>query len=149
MDDITCGLFILSEGKLLIVHPTGQKENFWSIPKGIYKDEDITHLNAAIREVKEETGLEIKLENGIIKDLGVIKYKKRNKILHGFIFFSLLDLTEENLNCESFVILNKGDEGFPEVDRFKWIEFNEENISILHETQRKIISNFLKYSTVS
>lgn len=133
MSNITCGLFIISEGKLLTVHPTGHSNLIWSIPKGLCDEKDNDHLETAIRETEEETNLKISTDFGYFIDLGFIKYKKRNKILHGFMFVSHKDLTNEELKCTSMVM-----HAFPEVDRFNWVEPTKENISLLHETQQDL-----------
>nr|HPI82233.1 NUDIX hydrolase [Candidatus Paceibacterota bacterium] len=56
---LSAGLAIIQNGSILLGHPTGQK--WWgtfSIPKGqVEKGEDL--LEAAIRETREEIGINI------------------------------------------------------------------------------------------
>jgi ADP-ribose pyrophosphatase YjhB (NUDIX family) len=56
---ISAGLLIIQDNKILLCHPTGSK--WWGtygIPKGIVEEgEDV--IDAAIRETKEEVGIEI------------------------------------------------------------------------------------------
>jgi len=53
------GLAIVKAGRILLVHPTGAAEfETWSIPKGHQEPGEPT-LDAAVREVEEETGLQI------------------------------------------------------------------------------------------
>lgn len=143
MSEITCGLFIISEGKLLVAHPTGGRDDHWTIPKGLCDESDVDHISTAVREVEEETGLKINLNEGTYSDLGLIKYKKRNKILHAFIFFSNKDLTKKELKCESMVQMK--DYSFPEVDKFKWID-PKEDIQMIHESQQNLLTNFMSYA---
>jgi len=68
--------------KVLLVHPSGQKlaNGSWSIPKGeVELAEDYTVT--ALREVKEETGLDV----SIVCPLGSITYKSGRKIVFGFL----------------------------------------------------------------
>ena len=140
---ITCGFFIISENKLLVVHPLGHKKTSLSIPKGIYEpDIDESHLDAAIRETFEETNLEINLTTGILKDLGCEQYKTKNKTLHGFYFKSNIDLTKKNdYICNSFFEY-KG-KSAPEVDKIFWIDLDSEEIKYLHYTQQKLLNKIL------
>jgi predicted NUDIX family NTP pyrophosphohydrolase len=134
---ITCGLFIISNNKLLIVHPTGHKNDSWSIPKGIFDETiDKNHFDAAIRETFEETNLKFDILKGKIKDLGIEKYEKRNKSLHGYLYIPFNDVTNELLKCNSFCELYK--KQIPEVDNFKWVDINSEYIEFLHDTQKKL-----------
>ena len=56
---ISCGLVLIKDKKILLVHPTNSIGKSFSIPKGmINKDED--YITCAIRETKEEVGIEIK-----------------------------------------------------------------------------------------
>jgi predicted NUDIX family NTP pyrophosphohydrolase len=144
MTKITCGLFIISENKLLVVHATNSKKNLLSIPKGVYDEEiDESHLDAAIRETFEETNLEINFTAGIINDLGLEEYKNGNKILHGFYFKSNIDLTKKNdYICNSYFEY-KG-KNFPEVDKIFWIDLNSKEIEYLHHTQQTLLKKIIK-----
>jgi 8-oxo-dGTP pyrophosphatase MutT (NUDIX family) len=135
--ETTCGLFIISANKLLAVHATGASQTYWSIPKGLVDNADDSHLETAIRECYEETGLDIDMEYGWFIDMGITKYLKRNKLLHGYFFISRKDLTTEVLHCQSMVTPKYG-KSFPEVNDYKWIEPTEDGIKILHETQQRL-----------
>ena len=53
----TCGIFIISNGHLLLVHASNSRANTQSIPKGVRSNGDGNDLNTALREVEEETGM--------------------------------------------------------------------------------------------
>ncbi|MDO4742343.1 MAG: NUDIX hydrolase [Candidatus Saccharibacteria bacterium] len=57
----SCGCIILKDGKVLLI---GAKDNegelFWSFPKGHQEDGE-TDTGTAIRETKEEVGLDVKI----------------------------------------------------------------------------------------
>ena len=53
-----CGCIILNEGKLLLVkHNVGH----WGFPKG-HMEKDEIEIQTAIREVKEETNVDVKIQ---------------------------------------------------------------------------------------
>lgn len=140
--ECTCGLYVVSKNKLLIVHPTSAPDNTWSIPKGL-NEKGEEHLESAFRELKEETGLVLDENSGIIKDLGFQKYKRRKaKVLHGFLLTTDIDLTNEPLVCTSY--FSPKDQGLflmiPEVDRFKWINIDSEDFNMLHQTQIQLFN---------
>lgn len=140
MAKITCGLFIISENKLLVVHATGHKKNSLSIPKGVYdEDVDDSHLDAAIRETFEETNLKIDLYNGEIKDLGLQNYKSGRKILHGYLFQSKIDLIKkDDYICNSYFEYKY--KNIPEIDKIFWINLDSDEINFLHDTQQKLLN---------
>ena len=112
MKSLTCGVFITDGNQVIVCHPTGSSwKNGWSLPKGL-KDNDENEIDAAIREVKEETGLEVY----DIHLLGITEsiYSKSFQNQKHFIFvdFSCRSDSDE-------VILNE------EAESYQWIELNE------------------------
>jgi predicted NUDIX family NTP pyrophosphohydrolase len=133
----TCGFFIIDKNKkVLIVHPTNASWKQWSIPKGKC-DKDETYLEAAIREVKEETDINLKKYKGKIVPLGKSKYKNRKKILHAFVF-KYKGTIKKKLKCKTLV-----NDKFPEVDYFKWVTFDEA-LQCIHHTQVELLKKYLK-----
>ena len=65
---ITCGIVFIDPiaQKILMIHPTNQKD-YWDFPKGRLENDE-TALEAAIREVQEETSI-IMNSDDIINDL--------------------------------------------------------------------------------
>lgn len=80
MSKVTCGVLFIKEGKLLVGHVTGQKH--WDIPKG-KQEEGETVFEAAVREVHEETGIEINEHD--LKPLGEYPYR-RGKQIYMFVY---------------------------------------------------------------
>jgi len=76
--DISAGIVIIQDNKILLVHP--KNASWWgtySIPKGmIEKDEALER--AALRETEEETGIKINKED--IKPIDTITYKSGKKV---------------------------------------------------------------------
>lgn len=113
--------------KVLLCHPGGPYwENThlhsWGIPKGeLDKDEHVKE--AAIREFKEETNLDI---NGDIEFL-YSKKVSNNKLVT--IFYKEQDLDLSNCQSNTFSLewpkgSNKMNE-YPENDKFEWIDIEE------------------------
>ena len=112
---VSCG-FILAEPRgILICHPTSGG-NRWDFPKGrVNQGED--HLDAAIRETFEETGLVLNkdvISNKVV-DLGRHGYN-REKDLHMFCLeLDKIDVT--SLQCTSYFEDHRG-KIIPEMDAF-------------------------------
>lgn len=116
MKTISAGVILFDSKKsvLFLAHVTGQRH--WDIPKGGI-DVDERAIEAAIRELREETG--ISLTPSQLVDLGEFKYNPK-KDLH--LFFSEIDSSTilcEHCVCTSF-FENKIHQQVPEVDSFEW-----------------------------
>lgn len=97
---ISAGILIVFNDKLLLCHPTNAswKDSF-SPPKGLI-DENEDLIDAAIRECKEEVGINIKREQ--IGDRFIIPYRKgRNLYKKVFLYkVEIKSLSEVGLNNE-------------------------------------------------
>ncbi len=132
-EKIASGIFIFNKkGQFLVEHPTYHSRDFWSIPKGIVEPGE-DHFRAAIREVYEETYLDLdNIEYKLIGEVPLIKYKKGNKSLKAFVILVEEDLDDFPFKCIS--IVDKPDRRpFPEVDGWKWVT-PEEGYTLLHES---------------
>lgn len=135
--DITCGFFIVNdEEKILIVHPTNSSDSIWSIPKGRL-DAGETELEAAYREVREETNIDLTAYKGNVIKLGKRKYKHGKKTLSAFTF-EYDGKFKEELKCESMV---RGK--FPEVDKYQWVSF-QKAFELIHYTQQELLEKYIK-----
>jgi len=89
----SAGLVIKYNNRLLLAHPTRSAwVGTYSFPKGKIEDSE-TPLQAAIRETKEEVGLNIP-EEWIGKEEKIIYYTKNNKNYKRVHYF-IVELTEE------------------------------------------------------
>lgn len=133
---VTCGVFLVDpEDNVLIVHATNASWNQWGIPKGL-PDQGESCKQAAIRELQEETGLDVGdlLESlDQVKYLGSSKYQKRKKRLEAYWIFLDHQIEMEQLECTSMVE-HKGKKTFPEVDKFMTVPLKEAD-KWLHQTQ--------------
>jgi predicted NUDIX family NTP pyrophosphohydrolase len=119
-------LFRFREERLevLLVHPggpfwSGKDEGAWSIPKGVFEEQE-SPLQAAKREFKEETGFEA---IGLFIDLGMIKQPSK-KIVH--VWAQQLDLDAALATSNKFMMEWPKKSGvmreFPEVDKAEWFD---------------------------
>lgn len=129
----TCGIFIIFKNEILICHPTNHSWDLWSIPKGVPDDGEL-FLDAAIREVKEETNITLSKDKNEFTELPVSIYKHKEKQLVSYV--CMIEKVTEELICDSFV----EPEGFPEVDEFRWVSFDEAE-RLLHYSQSAVIND--------
>jgi 8-oxo-dGTP pyrophosphatase MutT (NUDIX family) len=126
--ETTCGVYIIdSNDRLLICHPTSEDLNKWSIPKGLAKNHE-KFEDTAIREVEEETGIDLMAFEGHLIYIGEEFYRNKPKKLIGF-YFKLQSEIILDIKCSSLI----GGSSFPENDMFKWVALNEAYLYIQPE----------------
>lgn len=91
--ELSAGLAIIQRGSILLGHPKGQKwHGSYSIPKGhVEEGEDL--LEAAIRETREEVGLNIDVKD-IVGDQHFIDYKDKNGDLYKRVYYWIVNPVE-------------------------------------------------------
>ncbi|HVW50999.1 MAG TPA: NUDIX hydrolase [Trinickia sp.] len=114
---ISCGVVLLDgRGRVLLAHAT--ETSHWDIPKG-QPDAGEAPLEAALRELREETGIELAPQR--LKDLGRFAYR-RDKDLH--LFAARVEDGEIDLArcvCTSMFPSRKHGGPIPEMDAFRWV----------------------------
>jgi len=91
----SCGLALIKDKKILLVHPTNSVGKSFSIPKGmIDKDED--YITCAIRETKEEVGIQIN-ESDIIQEEKVIHYINKSERVYKKVYYFIVDVNHYDL----------------------------------------------------
>lgn len=138
----TCGIFLYDNtDKFLIVHPTNHPFDVWSIPKGMI-DENETYLEAAIRELKEETSIDLNtMEYTIIDDIIPFKYETTDKQLKSFKIKINTIIDTERLICTSY-FTHPTKARQKEVDMFRMVSSDE--IHLLHKTQQQSFNHALQ-----
>jgi 8-oxo-dGTP pyrophosphatase MutT (NUDIX family) len=134
----TCGIFVFDKnGFVLICCPRGVKTKYdWTIPKGkVDKGEEF--IDAAIRETREETGLDVSPHKRKIKEVGRKKYKHKKKKLVAFSLFldNMIDTT--TLKCEC---VEK-----PEIVKYEMVTVKDA-IKRLHNVQSHILEDYVRES---
>ena len=70
--EICCGCIIVEDGKVLLVQ---ENEGHWGLPKG-HMEGNETYEETAIREVKEETNLDVEIDSSKRFEISYIIEKK-------------------------------------------------------------------------
>lgn len=101
----------------------------WGFPKGHTENQE-TDIQTAIREVTEETGINIKILDGFKKS---IKYIPFPEVLKEVIFF--IGITKEEK-----VVIDKG-----EIEDYMWCSYEEALKMITYKPQRDIMESSLQF----
>ena len=117
----SAGVIIIDEsGKFVVGFPTNGE--FWDLPKGGV-DEGETDFQGAIREVLEETGIDLsQYPEEAFEDLGCFRYNQKKR-LHLFLIRVPGEIDSSKLVCKSRV--EKGTHSYPEMSHFDKISFSE------------------------
>jgi len=107
---VTCGVIVTDGARILLGHATRSPR--WDIPKGM-ADPGESHAAAAVRELREETGLVI--DEKALQPVGTYPYL-RNKDLALFALVPATLPDPKSLVCTSTFLLNGAE--LPEFDRF-------------------------------
>ena len=135
--------------EVFLVHPGGpfwknKDEGAWSIPKGEFDEEE--PLDAAIREMKEETGVVVK---GNFIELTPIK-QKSGKLVYAFA--KEHDLDPSQIKSNEFEMEWPPGSGkkqsFPEIDKAEWFDIKtaKEKIIVAQYVLIDELKNRLKNS---
>lgn len=120
---VTCAMIIQNAaGEILGCHSTGKKwlKSTFDLPKGHQNIDDASPLDAAIRECKEETGLDLSNKKSDIVDLGEHSYTDEKNI---HLFYISLDIDIKDLHCDStFEMYGRQ---IPEVNGYSFIKEDE------------------------
>jgi 8-oxo-dGTP pyrophosphatase MutT (NUDIX family) len=116
---MSCGILLLNEdGEVLLAHATGTTH--WDLPKG-HAEEGETALVAAVRETREETGLELDPDELI--DLGLFTDYRPEKALHLFAARRNRDQVQlDKCTCTTEFTHRTTGEILPETDAFMWVK---------------------------
>lgn len=115
----TCGAIVIEDGKVLIVK---QKEGTIGFPKG-HVEQDETEEETAIREVKEETGVDIKIIPGYRY---VTTYKSKINTVKELIIFLARKVSGQETPQEA------------EIANVEWVNLNEANEKLTYDNLRKL-----------
>ena len=92
---ISCGLVLIKDNKILLVHPTNSTGKSFSIPKGMI-NEDEDYIKCAIRETKEEIGVQIN-ESDVIQKEKVIYYINKSDKVYKKVYYFVVDVNHYDL----------------------------------------------------
>jgi len=148
---VAAGVIIYDPVKQVILaeHPTGRRwykkdskepeTGVMSIPKGVIEEGE-DPVEAAIREIKEETDIDLDIKRlHYLKRYDYIKHKRLE-----LFFYPLKDgeVKLENCKCNSF--FEKNGKKLPEVNGFCFLNIFTEEKKYLFLSQQKIIDQVIK-----
>lgn len=119
--ELSCGFIVFDRenGGILACHPTdrpGGPEMSYDIPKGHLEDGE-TPLVAALRELQEETGIELNPREYPIHEIGMVPYQKQKSLYLFSVAIPGLMYKVDRLYCRSMFTDSFGNEK-PEVDGY-------------------------------
>lgn len=121
----SCGAIVVDDGKVLLVkHNAGH----WDFPKG-HVEEGETEFETAIREVKEETNIDIKIEK---ENRYITKYSPKENVMKTVIYF-----IGEKVGGEDKPQIE-------EVSDVEWIDVNKAVERITHQRSKEIMIQVIK-----
>ncbi len=125
-----CGAIVSHDGKVLLVkHKNGGHIAF---PKG-HMEYGESEKETAIREVFEETGLNIKIIDGFRYEM---VYRIYNNALKKVVFFQ----------GEKISGVEKAQE--EEISELMWVPYEEAYKLLTHEDSKKMLNSFIEYQKV-
>lgn len=129
----SCGavIFRKARGKYAVLLIKNRYADFWSFPKG-HVEEGENEYQTAIREVKEETGIDVKIENGFRMESVYFIGKKKN-IEKRVIYFT-------SLTTRAYV-----EPQAEEIAAFRWFFEDEFPNDKTFENDRMIFAEALKF----
>jgi putative (di)nucleoside polyphosphate hydrolase len=130
----TCGVLITNGTDYLICHPTNGR--WWDIPKG-QQDPGETYAETAVRELTEETGLVIAIDQ--LEDLGVHDYRPKKRLALFKITMSVMpDPTV--MICKSK--FKSGMNYIPEMDGYQ-IVCRSTCLAMVNPSMRKVLEQLI------
>ena len=125
----SCGCIIIKEGKVLLVqHNAGH----WDFPKG-HMEENETEVQTAIREVKEETNLDVLLQEN---KRYVSEYYSKEDTFKQVIFFLATCNNKEVKRQEA------------EIKNIEWLPFEEAIERITYENSKKLLKQVIEENKI-
>ena len=121
----SCGAIVVEDGKVLLVkHNAGH----WDFPKG-HVEEGETEIETAIREVKEETNIDIKIEK---ENKYISEYSPKENVMKTVIYF-----IGEKVGGEDKPQIE-------EVSDVEWLDVNKAIERITHQRSKEIMMQVIK-----
>ena len=119
-EEKSCGLIIINENKVLLVKQT---EGHWGFPKG-HVEQGETEVQTAIREVKEETNIDVEVKEDKRYEE---EYYPEENIKKQVVYFLAKNITTNIMPQQS------------EIQEIKWVPLNEAENVITYENSKNII----------
>ena len=122
----SCGCIIIKDNKVLLVYEKNM--NFWGFPKG-HMEKGENEIETALREVKEEVGLDVEIDN---EKRYVLNYNVRNEIDKTTVLYVASPKNEKIVMQES------------EIEDAKWCDFEEALNTLTFDNSREMFKNVIE-----
>lgn len=126
MKEKSCGAVIIKDNKVLLLK---HNEGHWSYPKGHIENNE-TEEETALREIKEETNLEVELIKGFRT---VITYSPKENIIKDVVFFLAKPKTT-NIKVQK-----------KEIETYKWISLDKAKNLITYNDDKQVLDKVISY----
>ena len=123
----SCGCVIIKDNQVLLVCEN-RRDKFWGFPKG-HIEHDESEAETAAREVKEEVGLDVEIDESKRYE---IKYIVDNRIDKTSVFFVAKPLTD--------TIVKQDDE----IDEIRWCNFYEALDLLTYDNSKEMFRNIIE-----
>jgi len=122
----SCGCIVINEKNevLLIHHNAGH----WDFPKG-HVEEGETEIQTAVREVKEETNIDVKVNE---KYRYVTEYSPKEDVMKQVVYFMARNIS------------NDKEAQLEEVSEVKWFDFEKALEKITYDSSKEILKKLKK-----
>lgn len=119
----SCGAIIINEtGKILLIK---HNKGHWAFPKG-HVEANETEIETALREIKEETNLEVEINRNIRE---ITTYSPKENVIKDVIYFVATNPTG-NIKLQE-----------EEVSEYAWLDLEESLNTITHEDDKRLLIN--------
>jgi len=122
----SCGCVIINDDKVLLVK---QVDGHWGFPKG-HIEENETEEETAIREVYEETNLQVEIFSDFYKK---VTYSPRENVMKDVIFFLARPKSIDTKPQEA------------EISKVEWVSFDEALNILTYEDTKNILKEVLDF----
>lgn len=125
-EEKSCGCIVLNnKNQVLLIH---HNKGHWDFPKG-HVEEGETEVQTAIREVKEETGIDVEVNE---KYRYTTKYSPKEDVIKEVVFFLATNISD-----------NKKAQ-LEEVSEVRWVNYEEAFKMITYDDTREILIKLKK-----
>lgn len=122
----SCGCIIVKDNKVLLVYE--KNRNFWGFPKG-HVEEGENEIETALREVKEEVGLDVEIDTS---KRYMLNYIIRDEIDKTTVLYIAKPKSEEITMQES------------EIENVKWCSFEEAVDTLTFDNWKEMFRGVIK-----
>ena len=116
----SCGCLVVNQGKVLMIQ---HNEGHWDFPKGRVENNE-TEGQTAIREVKEETNIDVDVKQS---NRYTIEYSPKEGVLKEVVYFIATNKSDVRIPQES------------EVQKVEWVGFNEAMDRVTFDNARGVL----------